>query len=267
VLTIRISTKRAQFPLPRIDQVVDSTSGCETICFLDAYSGYHQIAMMESDQLATSFITPCGSYCYVTMPFGLKNTGTTYQRCMIKCFDDLIGRTVEAYADDIVVKTKEADQLVANLEQTFARLRPNGVRLNPEKCIFRVPRGMLLGFIVSQQGIEPNPEKINAIMNMGPIQNLKGVQRMTGCFAALSHFISPLGERGLPLYRFLKKSDRFTWTAEAQQALESLKSLLTKAPILVPPLCWRAIWANTRMRTVARREEETEVAFLSWSGL
>ena len=79
------------FPLPRIDQVVDSTSGCETLCFLDAYSGYHQIMMKESDQLAASFITPFRSFCYVTMPFGLKNAEATYQRCMLKWFRDLIG--------------------------------------------------------------------------------------------------------------------------------------------------------------------------------
>ena len=97
------------FPLPRIDQVVDSTSGCETLCFLDAYSRSHQIAMKESDQLTTSFITPFGSFCYVTMPFGLKNIGATYQRYMLKCFGDLIGRTVEAYIDDIVVKSKRTD--------------------------------------------------------------------------------------------------------------------------------------------------------------
>jgi len=82
---------------------------------------------------------------------------------MIKCFGDLIGRTVEAYVDDIVVKTKQADGLVTDLELMFARLRENGVRLNPKKCVFGVPRGMLLGFIVSQRGIEANPDKINAI--------------------------------------------------------------------------------------------------------
>ena len=79
------------FPLLRIDQVVDSTLGCETLYFLDAYSGYHQITMKESNQLVTSFITPFRSFCYVTMPFGLKNTGATYQCCMLKCFRDLIG--------------------------------------------------------------------------------------------------------------------------------------------------------------------------------
>ena len=97
---------KGPFPLPCIDQVVDSTSGCETLCFLDAYSGYHQITMEEPDQLATSFITPFESFRYVTMLFGLKNMRATYQCCMLKCFGDLIGQTIEAYVDDIVVKSK-----------------------------------------------------------------------------------------------------------------------------------------------------------------
>ena len=85
--------------------MVDSTAGCEALCFLDAYSGYHQIALKESDQLATSFITPCGIYCYTTMAFGLKNAGATFQRCMNHCLGDLVGEIVEVYVDDIVVKS------------------------------------------------------------------------------------------------------------------------------------------------------------------
>jgi hypothetical protein len=137
------------FPLPQIDQIVDSTAGCELICFLDAYSGYHQIKMKESDQLATSFITPFGMYCYITMSFGLRNVGATYQRCMQHVFGDHIGRTVEAYVDDIVVKTRKADNLVDDLHIAFGYLCANRVKLNPEKCVFGVPRGMLLGYIVS----------------------------------------------------------------------------------------------------------------------
>ena len=113
---------------------------------------------------------------------------------MLKCFGDLIERTIEAYIDSIMVKSKRADHLIADLEQTFAKLRANGIKLNPEKCVFKVSRGMLLGFIVSERGIEANPEKISAITRMGLIQNIKGVQRVIGCLAALSRFISCLGE-------------------------------------------------------------------------
>ena len=133
--------------------------------------------MKESDQLATSFITPFGMYCYVTMPFGLRNVGATYQRCMTQVFGDNIGQTVEAYVDDIVVKTRKAEDLVDDLRITFKCLREKGIKLNPEKCVFGVPRGMLLGFIVSERGIEANPEKVSAITSMGPIRDLKGVQR------------------------------------------------------------------------------------------
>jgi len=168
--------------------------------------------MKESDQLATSFITPFSMYCYVTMPFGLRNAGATYQRCMLHVFRDHIGHTVKAYVDDMIVKSRKADDLVADLRITFDCLRAKGVKLNPEKCVFGVPRGMLLGFIISQWGIEPNPEKVSAITRMGLIRDLKGVQKVMGCLAALSRFISRLGEKGLPLYRLLRKSERFSWT-------------------------------------------------------
>jgi hypothetical protein len=166
------------------------------------------------------------------MPFGLRNAGATYQRCMNHVFGEHIGRTVEAYVDDIVVKTRKASDLLSDLEMTFKCLKAKGIKLNPEKCVFGVPRGMLLGFIVSERGIEANPEKANperiaAITNMGPIKDLKGVQRVMGCLATLSRFISCLGERGLPLYRLLRKTERFTWTPEAEEALGNLKALLT----------------------------------------
>jgi hypothetical protein len=168
------------FPLPGIDQIVDSTWGCELLCSLDAYSGYHQIKMEESDQLATSFITPFRMFCYVTMPFRLRNASATYQRCMQHIFGDHIGRTVEAYVDDIVVKTRKEDDLVNDLRIVFDCLRADRMKLNPEKCVFRVPRGMLLGYIVSQRGIEPNPEKVAALDRMGPIETLKGFRRCCG---------------------------------------------------------------------------------------
>jgi hypothetical protein len=151
---------------------------------------------------------------------------------MRRVFGELIGRIIEEYVDDIVVKSKKTGDLVPDLTEVFVRLRQHGVKLNPEKCIFGVPRGMLLSFVVSERDIEANPEKISTIIDMGPIKNLKGVQRVMGCLAALSYFIARLGEHSLPLYKLMKKFYHFTWTPEAQEALDSLKNML-KSPLIL----------------------------------
>jgi hypothetical protein len=150
-------------------------------------------------------------------------------------FGDHIGRTVKVYVDDIVVKTRKADNLVSDLRIAFGCLWANRVKLNLKKCVFGVPRGMLLGYIISQRGIEANPEKVAALERMGPIRDLKGVQKVLGCLAALSRFISRLDEKGLPLYQLLNKHERLTWTVEAHEALEKLKATLVHALILTPP--------------------------------
>jgi hypothetical protein len=150
-------------------------------------------------------------------------------------FEEHIGPTVEAYVDDIVVKTKRVSNLVDDLDVAFKCLKAKNIKLNPKKCVFGVPRGMLLGFIVSERGIKAYPEKITAITKMSPIRDLKGVQRVTGCLTALSRFISCLGEKVLPLYRLLKKSEHFSWTLEAEEALTKLKATLYNSQILVPP--------------------------------
>jgi hypothetical protein len=144
----------------------------------------------------------------------------------------LIGHIIEAYVDDIVVKSKKTGDLVPDLTEVFVKLRQHGVKLNPEKCVFGVPRGMLLNFVVSERDIKANPDKISAIVDMGPIKNLKGMQRVTGCLTALRRFIAGLGERRLLLYKLMKKSNHFTWTPEAQETLDSLKNILKSPPIL-----------------------------------
>jgi hypothetical protein len=174
------------FGFPRIDQVIDSTLGCDLLCFLDCYSGYHQIAIKEEDQEKTAFITPFGAYCYTTMSFGLKNTGATYQRAIQASFKRQLNKNVEAYVDDVVVKTRNSSTLIDDLEETFASLREYRWKLNLNKCIFGVPSGKLLGFIISHRGIEANPEKISAITSMKAPTCIKDVQKLTGCMAALN---------------------------------------------------------------------------------
>jgi hypothetical protein len=133
------------YPLPRIDQIVDSTAGCDLLCFLDAFSGYHQIKMAREDKEKTAFITPCDMYCYVCMPFSLKNAGATFQRLMRKALGAQMGRNAEAYVDDIIIKTRESHTFIKDLEETFANLRKVNIKLNPAKCAFSVPSGKLLG--------------------------------------------------------------------------------------------------------------------------
>jgi hypothetical protein len=206
------------YPLPRIDQIVDSTSGCNLLSFLDAYSGFHQIQMSRQDRKHTTFVTVDGLYCYVVMPYGLKIAFPTFVRAMSKTFGDLIRDRVEVYVDDIVVKTKRGSTLVEDLTLVFDKLWATHTRLNPEKCVFGVSAGKLLGFLVSHRGIEANLEKIKAIETMRPLARIKDVQNLTGSLAALSRFISRLAKRVLPFFKLLRKSGPFSWTEEAERA-------------------------------------------------
>jgi hypothetical protein len=224
------------FPLPRIDQVMDSTAGSVLLCFLDCYSRYHQIALHPNDEDKTAFIMPHDIYCYKVMTFGLKNARATYQKAIQKCLKNQIGKNVEAYVDDVVVKTTEEDKLIADLIETFANLREFQWKLNPTNCVFGVPSGLLLGFMVGRQGIEANPVKIDAIRKMAKPSNKKDDMKLTGMMAALGHFISKLDEKGLPFFKLLKKADKFAWDDEAQQAFEALKESLTTPPVMTPPI-------------------------------
>jgi hypothetical protein len=142
------------FSLPRIDQIVDSTVGLALSSFLDCYSDYHQIALHKEDQSKTSFITLFGAYYYTTMSFGLKNTSATYQRAIQACLSEQISDNVEAYVDDVIIKTKDPSTLIVDLKQTIDSLREYKWKLNPTKCVFRVPSEQLLVFLVSHRGIE-----------------------------------------------------------------------------------------------------------------
>jgi hypothetical protein len=224
------------FGLPRIDQVVDSTAVYVLLCFLDCYLGYHQIALKEEDQIKTVFITPYRTYAYKTMSFGLKNVGATYQHTIQMCFADQLHRNVEAYMDDVVIKTSNSNDLIADLEETFSSLHRFRWKLNPTKCIFRVPSGKLLGFVVRNRGIEANLVKIMAITDMEALATIKDVQKLTGCMAALNRIISRLGERGLPFFKLLKRQDKFQWMEEAKRALQDLKHHLQSPPVLTAPL-------------------------------
>jgi hypothetical protein len=137
--------------------------------------------------------------------------------------------------NDVVVKTKNSSTLIDDLEESFASLREYRWKLNPNKCVFGVPSGKLLGFNISHPGIEANPEKISAVTSIKAPTCIKDVQKLTGCMAALKRFISKLEERGLPFFKLLKLQEMFVWTPDVDQALAQLKDFLSKPPVLTAP--------------------------------
>ncbi|PKI72255.1 hypothetical protein CRG98_007329, partial [Punica granatum] len=135
---------------------------------MDGFSGYNQIQMAEEDKIKTTFITMWGTFCYKVMPFGLKNAGATYQRAMVTLFHDMMHKEIEVYVDDMIAKSKEGEYHLVNLKRLFDRLRKYKLRLNPAKCTFGVKSGKFLGFVVSEKGIEVDPDKAKAIMELPP---------------------------------------------------------------------------------------------------
>ncbi|XXG69131.1 hypothetical protein AAC387_Pa06g2070 [Persea americana] len=154
------------FPLPKIDQLIDATAEHDRMSFLDAYRGYHQIPLYEADQEKTSFITPWGTYCYKVMPFGLKNAGAAYQQLVTKMFQMQLGKTVEVYIDDMVVKSRRSQDHLTDIAQIFNIFRQFQLKLNASKCAFGVGSGKFLGSLVTRRGIETNLDQIMAIQEL-----------------------------------------------------------------------------------------------------
>ena len=215
------------FPLPRIDQIVDASTGHGMLSFLDAFSGYHQILMHPPDAEKTSFITPHGLYCYNVMPFGLKNARATYQRLVTKIFRPLLGRTMEVYIDDMLVKSKQRPDHAAHLQQTFDLLREYDMKLNPLKCAFGVSAERFLGFMVTQRGIEANPAQLKTILQSSAPSSKKGIQQLIGRLAALGRFISRFTDRLKPFFTTLRGANRVEWNEECDQAFIAIKKYLT----------------------------------------
>ena len=142
---------------------------------MDAFSGYNQIRMGEIDQEKTSFVTSQGLFCYKIMSFKLKNAGVMYQRLMNKMFVHQIGRNVQVYIDNMLVKSVQEDDHLSDLRETFDTLQTYNMKLNPSKCAFRVTAGKFLGFMVSQRGIEVNHEKVRTIIELSPSKTVKEV--------------------------------------------------------------------------------------------
>ncbi|GJS70354.1 reverse transcriptase domain-containing protein [Tanacetum coccineum] len=183
-----------------VNPSLDPVMGFKYKCFLDAYKGYHQIQMAKEDEEKTAFYTEQGTYCYTKMPFGLKNAGATYQRLVDSTFQNQIGRNIEAYVDDMVIKSKEETSLLADIAETFESLKTINMKLNPKKCSFGVEEGKFLGYMVTSEGIRANPKKMRVISDLKSPKTLKEMQSLGGETSFFNQqariLIDPGGEGG-----------------------------------------------------------------------
>ena len=223
------------FPMPKIDQLVDATVGHPRMSFLDAFQGYHQIPLALDDQEKTVFVTLIGNYHYKVMSFSLKNARFTYQRMMMRMFELLLGKNIEIYIDDMVVKSKMVSEHLGDLRAIFEVLRNYKLRLNASKCSFGVRSGKFLGYIVTHRGIEVNPDQIKAINNLRSPRNPKEVQKLTGMAVALNRFISRSADKCRAFFLLINKWKGFEWTEECAIAFQQLKDYLGRLPIMSSP--------------------------------
>nr|ABB46599.1 retrotransposon protein, putative, unclassified [Oryza sativa Japonica Group] len=233
------ATPKDEYPMPVADQLVDAASGYKILSFMDGNVGYNQIFMAEEDIHKTAFRCPSaiGLFEWVVMTFGLKSAGATYQRAMNYIYHDLISWLVEVYIDDVVVKSKEIEDHIADLRKVFERTRKYGLKMNPTKCAFGVSAGQFLGFLVHERGIEITQRSINVIKMIKPPEDKTELQEMIGKINFVRRFISNLSGRlepFTPLLR-LKADQQSTWGAEQQKALDNIKEYLSSPPVLIPP--------------------------------
>ena len=164
----------------------------------------------------------------------MKNAGATYQRLVNYIFQDLIGKSMEVYVDNLLVKSREAGDHLRHLSDAFAVLRKFQMKLNPAKCAFGVLSGKFLGHLVSRRGIEANPEKIWAVINMQSPRTTKEVQSLASRIATLNRFLSRATDRCLPYFKILHKA--FEWSEECEKAFQELKRYLASPPLLSTPI-------------------------------
>ncbi|CAL2271026.1 unnamed protein product [Prunus armeniaca] len=186
------ASPKDKYPMPMADMLVDGAAHNQVLSFMDGNVGYNQIMVAKEDIHKTAFMCPrhISVFEYTKMPFGLRNSGATYQRVMNSVFHDMTGHSLEVYIDDVVIKSSEKGDNVSNLKKAFLRMRQHKLKMNPKKCNFGVQADNFLGFLVHQRGIEINKNKAKSIMKSLPPRNKKELQSLIGKINFLRRFIS-----------------------------------------------------------------------------
>lgn len=229
------SSLKDNYPVPKMDHILQRVVGAKRMSFLDGYSGYNQIAVAKEDQEKTTFTTPRGTFMYAKMPFGLMNAGATFQRAMDVAFVGERNKFIVIYLDDIIVFSNSDSEHIQHLRQAFKKCRKFGISLNPKKSHFLMDEGKLLGHIVSSAGIRIDPERVDTIQKLDLPRHKTGIQSFMGQINFLRRFIPNFAEILKPITDMLKKDVEVKWSLESRTAFQKIKQAVTEAPVLVNP--------------------------------
>ena len=229
------ATLKDYFPLPFIDQVLDTLAGKRYFSFLDGYSGYNQIQIAPEDQDKATFTCPWGTYAYKVLPFGLCNAPATFQRAVLGVFADLIHDCVEVYMDDFTVYGNTFEEALSNLEKVLIRCQESNLSLSHEKCKILLTEGIVLGHHMYAKGIKVDPAKIEVIVNLPSPKTQKDVRIFLGNAGYYRRFIENFTKVASPMFKLLTKDTKLYWDDNFQSAIEDLKEKLSMAPILRGP--------------------------------
>ena len=232
---LNLATRKDHFPLPFMDQMLERLAGHAFYCFLDGYSGYNQIPIAPEDQDKTTFTCPFGTFAYRRMPFGLCNAPATFQRCMMSIFSDMVEQFLEVFMDDFSVHGSSFQECLHHLNLVLMRCQENNLVLNWEKCHFMVKRGIVLGHVISENGIEVDKAKIDLISNLPLPKTVKNIRSFLGHAGFYRRFIKNFSKIAAPLCNLLSKDVPFVFNEPCLQAFEQLKKELTSTPIIKPP--------------------------------
>ena len=228
-------TKKDAHPLPRVDDTLDSLSGAQWFSTIDLASGYWQVEVAEEDKEKTAFSTPFGLFQFHTMPFGLCNAPSTFQRLMERVLTGLHWSTCLVYIDDIILFSRTVQEHFQNLTEVFQRLKQAGLKLKPRKCHLFRNKVKYLGYVVSNKGVEADTEKIQCVLDWPTPMSPKQIRQFLGLASYYRRFIHNFAQITAPLNRLLEKGKRWQWTEQCSQAFTLLKTKLTSAPLLVYP--------------------------------
>lgn len=223
------------YPLPKMDHILQRVVGSKCLSMIDDFSGYNHIAVHKQDQEKTTFTTPWGTFVYEKMPFGLINAGATFQRAMDIAFVGERDKFVVIYLDDITVFSKNDGDHFQHLKQVFNKCRKFGLSLNPKKSYFAVEEGKLLGHLVSKKGICVGPVRVEAIQVVALPRNRKEIQSFLGKINFLRQFVPNFAELVKHITVMLRKENEIKWDDDARKSFITIKFALTKAPVLASP--------------------------------